>query len=76
MRKGDKLAFPAPVERAGTSPIIDAGARGMTLREWYAGMALIGVIQEDKTAWANGDAKTIAEVSFRIADAMLAKGGE
>jgi hypothetical protein len=41
---------------------------GMTLRDWFAGQALIGLLGEGR--WA---AKILAEHAYRTADAMLAE---
>lgn len=41
---------------------------GMTLRQWYAGMAMQGLVVS-----ADWSTTTIAEEAFRLADAMLAQ---
>ena len=43
---------------------------GMSLRQWYAGMALQGMIASRMT----GDKNNIAEWAFEWADAMIAEG--
>ena len=48
--------------------------RGMTLRDWFAGQALIGLINagiEDVKRGRKSDATDIAEGAYRLADAML-----
>lgn len=45
------------------------GNSGMSIRDWFAGMSLIGLageIVEEKT-----DAAVIADVAYELADAML-----
>jgi len=54
---GDKAAFPTSTFEP-----------GMTLRDWFAGQALIGAAIED--ARADGS-KGLAAAAYRIADAML-----
>lgn len=54
------------------------GTMGMTLRDWFAGQALIGVGQEylHRNGF-HGDTlfQNLATHSYRIADAMLAARG-
>lgn len=67
----DKPAFAA----SGFGPFPNGemvyGQQGMTLREWYAGMALANCNVEEHTGkfWASHT----AEQAFAIADAMLAQ---
>lgn len=66
-------AFPSPSEINGKEVV---GQEGMTMREWYAGQALAGLM-------ANSDLNDLmkkgfapakgAEICFMMADAMLAK---
>jgi hypothetical protein len=44
---------------------------GMTLRDWFAGMALQGEVGA-WTAPIDGNEQTIAERCYRLSDAMLA----
>ena len=44
---------------------------GMTLRQWYAGQALAGVLPIQDSA---KDPEAIAALCFRIADAMVEAG--
>ena len=65
-------AFPSPY-----CPDTDNGGEpGLTVREWYAGMALQGIINGGNfQAWKLDG---IAKLAFDVADAMLAeakKGG-
>ncbi len=55
--------------------------RGMSLRDWFAGQAITGVMAAELPAKTNisGAIKDAAEIAYSIADAMLAerkKGGE
>jgi len=47
---------------------------GMSLRAWFAGRALPGVMQTAVTAGAYMDSKKVAECCYQVADAMLAEG--
>lgn len=52
------------------------GSEGMSLRDWFAGQALIGSVLEDDRAEEIGkDGQTFAQISawraYRFADAML-----
>lgn len=48
---------------------------GMTLRDWFAGQALVGMMPHEDMPWcaahAKIDAKTIAGAAYELADAML-----
>ena len=48
----------------------DYGKGGMSLREWFAGMALQGLLSANSI---RKDGKTIEQVAFEIADAMIAE---
>ncbi len=45
-----------------------AGSEGMTLRQWYAGKALVGLLSDGYV----DRPKALAASSFRVADAMIA----
>lgn len=53
-------------------------AEGMTMREWYAGMAMQGALASmkdpDETCFTS--AATLAEHAFGYADAMLAEAAK
>ena len=59
MTSKDLRAFPAP----------SYGGEGMTLRQWYAGQALVGLL----TQWKPHHAQWFAAEAFELADAMIAK---
>lgn len=53
-------------------------APGMTLRDWFAGQALNGILAADVPPRINGYTMQYDEAAYAIADAMLAqraKGG-
>lgn len=45
---------------------------GMSQREWYAGLALQGIVAAGEVA-AHHDPNTIADQAFELADAMMSK---
>ncbi len=76
-------AFPVTIRHDGTSTLSNYG--GLSKREWYAGMAMQGelasysttasikAVREAMTTYGETDtARHIADLSFRIADAMIA----
>lgn len=69
-------AFPLPMVETKESGIIDAGEysggenSGMSLRDWFAGQMLVGLIGRHSSL--NGDAhKSLTAMAYQIADAML-----
>lgn len=60
-------AFPGPA----------VGYKGMTLRDWFAGQALCGVMH-DRAIWdsGHGEQRDIAERMYQFADAMIAVRAE
>ncbi len=63
MSNGDVPAFPDPSCRTA----------GLTKREWFAGMALQGLLAEDGSSSGYPDA---ADMAIKQADAMLAQMAE
>lgn len=60
-------AFPVSV---GMGPLsANFASPGMSLRDWFAGMALQGIMAASQGSWI--DIKEFATLSFRLADAML-----
>lgn len=67
------FAFPAPYDGHGSGP------GGMSMREWFAGQAVIGIISTSAAPCLTGFSgaeKEIAETAFKIADAMLESRGQ
>lgn len=57
-----KFAFPT-----------NGGSVGMTMREYFAGQALVGLLANQAESVKDNDAiRAIAEFSYDIADAMIA----
>jgi hypothetical protein len=48
------------------------GGDGMSLRDWFAGMAMVGIIDASNVAFQ----AEVAGFAYRMADAMLAKRGK
>jgi hypothetical protein len=78
-RSGNQPAFPRSAAFSSTG-MVKLGAEGMTLRQWYAGLALLVIARHP--ASSIGQAKleqlnisasdVIAGLAFEIADAMIA----
>jgi hypothetical protein len=66
MTKDGGAAFPQTIPNAG----------GMTVRQWYAGQAMAGLMMKyslQQKHFEIGDMETVAKYSFMFADAMLAE---
>ena len=69
-------AFPSPAEINGKEV---TGQEGMTIREWFAGQALVGILCNSdlpdlfKKGFAPSKA---AEICFMVADAMIAESAK
>lgn len=61
-------AFPREDYQADDAP----GQRGMTLRDWFAGQAIIALLP-GRYVGADADAQMMAEQIYKFADAMLAE---
>jgi hypothetical protein len=59
--RGGGPAFPVPVD----SGVLIAATLGMTIRDWFAGQALAGMMSTPI------DTGTIAKDAYAVADAML-----
>lgn len=77
-------AFPQPETKNGNTVADEHGQGGMTLRDYFAGQALAGLLSDPNVAqgsenWARSPGKfamEVAESAYAFADAMLAaKGG-
>lgn len=53
-----------------TQADVERGWDGMSLRDWFAGQALAGLVANDS---ARGDNAQFAIVAYALADAMLAE---
>lgn len=62
-------AFPVPEVRLPDGTGVVQGADGMTLRDWFAGQALAGLLASDRIGQMVDNAKD----AYTIADAMLAE---
>lgn len=47
----------------------DIHQRGMSMRDWFAGMALQGICANE--VWVDGECKSDAEFCYKMADAMM-----
>jgi hypothetical protein len=62
-------AFPCPVEFDPNNQLVSHGSFGMTLRDWFAGQALAGLLGNSNYGPPNS--KEDANMAYLIADAML-----
>jgi hypothetical protein len=62
---GNPSAFPLP--RFAN----DNGRRGMTLRDWFAGQAMVAIASSDLREPGKYDGAIFARNAYEIADAML-----
>lgn len=65
-------AFPVPPASFGPSGDLAVATEGMTLRDWFAGQALMGIIAGCAGSGLTYDDHEAAEDAFQVADAMLA----
>jgi hypothetical protein len=63
-------AFPVGSDLGPASNIVDGGYGGMSLRDWFAGMALQGMLACPESM---GGINQFAECAYEYADAMLAE---
>lgn len=72
MKKGDEPAFPISIDTGDRVK----GFYGLTKRQWLAGMAMQGMLANERQVsffeTTGNAAKAVAELSFEIADAMIA----
>lgn len=72
----DKTGGPAFPVTAGQNVY----ATGMSLRDWFAGQALAGMISTSATPWLTKDGHGLcphtAQAAYQIADAMIAARAE
>lgn len=71
--KDETPAFPcSSVCRDSRDNLYETFQTGMTLRDWFAGMALQGLIENAYTPLDDG----IAETAYKIANAMMKARGK
>lgn len=67
-------AFPGPSDYRQDGSPVWGGATGMTLRDWFAGQALAGLLASQIHGMTNVPSKgPFARLAFDAADAMLAE---
>ena len=64
------LAFPVPMVRYDDGNFFNVTDTGMTLRDWFAGQALQGILSSVER-WSTRN-ELIAEACYQAADAMIA----
>lgn len=67
-------AFPMPYAFMPHTNIQIGGDPGLTKREWFAGMAMCGMLSRDSFITRTGtqfDIDNIKDVAYRIADVMM-----
>ena len=62
---------PSHSHRAPPSPTTDATRGGMTLRDWFAGQALAGILSNPDLYYTDEEAESLAVRTYAIADTML-----
>ena len=77
---GPAFGIPARTPPRGPhSPHLYEPQAGMSLRDWFAGQALVGLVNKDNVGLGAGDetdAAATAWAAYRIADAMIAQRRE
>lgn len=67
-------AFPVVQQKTDYGDILVYPESGMSLRQWYAGLALMGNLSAGVKFYGELDHAGLAEHCFRTADAMIAAG--
>ena len=65
------LAFPSPVEFDPNGQLVSHGSFGMTLRDWFAGQALAGMLSAVPSDAPRIDVQHFAGLAYAAADALL-----
>lgn len=63
-------AYPQPLAADGLGRIEYTEVEGMSLRDWFAGQAIIGLLSDSER---HGHLKEYAEIAYELADFMLAE---
>lgn len=71
MADNSGAAFPSVTLNRFDKTLVAGHASGMTLRQWYAGMAMHGLLSGDTTGYTW---ETLAHTAFEIATAMVKEG--
>lgn len=66
-------AFPRPIGESGQHEATNTEQDGMTIREWFDGQALAGLLAATRFGGEVYGTSTLARAAFDLADAMLAK---
>ena len=69
MSAGNDPAYPSPGISDGEGSYYVYPSEGMTKREWYAGLAMQGILSSSPRG--SGDANTVALVAAIMADTLL-----
>jgi len=71
-------AFPRPIGNSGPTHYearkVSAESEGMSLRDWFAGMAITAMYMYGQDLAEEKSAQDIAKASYEIADAMIEEG--
>lgn len=71
-QRGARPAFPRASEVSPSGEVVSQGAPGMDLRDWFAGMALSGIMSQAMFHPAdNNPFERYASLAYTAADAML-----
>lgn len=69
MKPGNQPAFPAPTQLTVEGGVVIASSPGMTLRDYFAGQALIALLTSTDPRSTRG----LAKLCYEVADAMIAE---
>jgi len=53
--------------------LVESTHRGMSLRDWFAGQAILAVLTTNASYSAHFNTSTLAQAAYEIADAMIAE---
>ncbi len=66
--KNDETAFPVPIGQTGEDRC------GMSLRDWFAGMAMESLLEPDDVQYMDGTPNRrakVARIAYKMADEMM-----
>lgn len=61
-----------PIYAPETNAYLEVRSKGMTLRDYFAGQALIGLLAQSRGTATTSDLSEGAEYAYKMAEAMLA----